>query len=171
MSAAFRGGSHRNEARRCADVCHRSLIGALHSAAARHRPASLEDSAFHAGASHSAADRRKSAAASLSSAAERGPTSQAPYDNPPSTNARMTLATTSFGAALTTLADSALSPSSFHHSGLATSAHSIILSSLKPFAVATAQPSEPTSRRSLESRNRWTASTLCPEMESTKPRL
>ena len=55
----------------------------------------------------------------------------------------MTLAT-SFGAALTTLADSALSPSSFHHSGLATSAHSDCRSMQKALAVACAQSSEPT---------------------------
>eukprot|EP00964_Phaeocystis_antarctica_P061705 scaffold36894_cov63-Phaeocystis_antarctica.AAC.3 len=50
------------------------------SASIRHSPARLTFWAFHAGALHIAADRSKSAAASLSSAAERGPASQAsPY--------------------------------------------------------------------------------------------
>ena len=47
------------------------------SARLRHRSANLENSVFHAGGLYSTADRSKSAAASLSSAAERGPTSQA----------------------------------------------------------------------------------------------
>eukprot|EP00964_Phaeocystis_antarctica_P028382 scaffold16007_cov65-Phaeocystis_antarctica.AAC.2 len=83
----------------------------------------------------------------------------------------MVLALASFGAALTTLADSALSSSSFHHSGLATSAHSFCISMSKAHAVACAQYSEPTSRRSLASRYRCAASTLCPELASTLPRL
>ena len=56
----------------------------------------------------------------LSSAAERGPASQALVSHsscPHSTIARIWWASKASGAALTTLADSALSPSSFHHSG------------------------------------------------------
>eukprot|EP00964_Phaeocystis_antarctica_P076108 scaffold47032_cov66-Phaeocystis_antarctica.AAC.3 len=71
----------------------------------------------------------------------------------------MLCALASFGAALTTLADSALSPSSFHHSGLATSAHSFRTSVSKASAVALAQSSEPKGRRSLASRYRCAAST------------
>eukprot|EP00964_Phaeocystis_antarctica_P142240 scaffold107473_cov24-Phaeocystis_antarctica.AAC.1 len=63
-----------------------------------------------------------------------------------------------------TLADSTLSPSSFHHSGLATSSHTFSFSTLKAFAVASAQTSEPTGARSLASRKRCAASTLCPEL-------
>eukprot|EP00964_Phaeocystis_antarctica_P113223 scaffold77290_cov58-Phaeocystis_antarctica.AAC.4 len=74
---------------------------------------------------------------------QRSPTSQTSPSNPLSTYARMSMADSAFGAALTTLADSALSPSSFHHSGLATSAHSSRISLSKAFAVATVQPSEP----------------------------
>eukprot|EP00964_Phaeocystis_antarctica_P041371 scaffold23655_cov65-Phaeocystis_antarctica.AAC.1 len=85
--------------------------------------------------------------------------------------ARMRLALASFGAALTTLSDSALSPSSFHHSGLAASAHTSSDSKSKASAVATAQSSEPTGQRSLASRNRCAASTSCPELPSTVPRL
>ena len=48
------------------------------------------------------------------------------------------------GSALTTLADSALSSLSFHHSGLATSAHSGCDSMLQAHAVACDQCSEPT---------------------------
>eukprot|EP00964_Phaeocystis_antarctica_P015299 scaffold8462_cov64-Phaeocystis_antarctica.AAC.2 len=81
------------------------------------------------------------------------------------------MAASSFGAARTTLADSALSPSSFHHSGLATSSHSGSRSKSKALAVARAQPPEPTGRRSLASRYRCAASTLCPELSSTTPRL
>eukprot|EP00964_Phaeocystis_antarctica_P113221 scaffold77290_cov58-Phaeocystis_antarctica.AAC.2 len=87
------------------------------SARRRHWSASPESLAFATGASHSAADRSKSAAASLNSADERGPASQAPH-RPVSTMARMLSADSSLGTALTTLADSALSASSFHHSGL-----------------------------------------------------
>eukprot|EP00964_Phaeocystis_antarctica_P130589 scaffold94452_cov75-Phaeocystis_antarctica.AAC.6 len=129
------------------------------SAWLRHRSASSENSAFHAGALHSTADRSKSAAASLSSAAERGPTSQAPPHAPLSTYARMSIAGSAFGAARKTLADSALSPSSFHHSGLVTSAHSSVRSVSKASAVACAQYSEPTGSRSLASRYRCAAST------------
>ena len=43
----------------------------------------------------------------------------------------MVFALISFGTALTTLADSTLSPSSLHHSGLATSSHSSSLSRSK----------------------------------------
>ena len=113
---------------------------------------------FSAGAGHSAAARSKCAAASLSSAAERGPAAQAALF-PLSTIARIALASTLSGAALTTLADSALSPSSLHHSGLATSAHSSCDSMMKAHAVAHAQFSEPTKKRSLASRNRCAAST------------
>eukprot|EP00964_Phaeocystis_antarctica_P139882 scaffold104667_cov72-Phaeocystis_antarctica.AAC.13 len=83
----------------------------------------------------------------------------------------MLLAPSSFGAALITLADSALSPSSFHHSGLATSAHSSSRSVSKASAVALAQPSDPTCQRSLASRYRCAASTSCPDSESALPRL
>eukprot|EP00964_Phaeocystis_antarctica_P158210 scaffold128748_cov48-Phaeocystis_antarctica.AAC.1 len=81
------------------------------------------------------------------------------------------MAPVSFGAARTTLADSALSPSSFHHSGLANSAHCFDRSMLKALAVAVAQRSEPTGWRSLASRYRCAASTSCPEFQSTLPRL
>ena len=65
---------------------------------------------------------------------------------PASTIARISLAPKSSGAALTTLADSALSPSSLHHSGLATSAHASCVSMLKASAVARAHtPSPPAS--------------------------
>eukprot|EP00964_Phaeocystis_antarctica_P033759 scaffold19146_cov53-Phaeocystis_antarctica.AAC.3 len=107
---------------------------------------------------------------SLSSAAERSPASKTLYC-PVSTYARISSADSSFGAALTTLADSALSPSSFHHSGLATSAHAFDLSKSKARAVATAQYSEPTGSRSLAARYRCAASTSCPELESALPRL
>eukprot|EP00964_Phaeocystis_antarctica_P124508 scaffold88147_cov48-Phaeocystis_antarctica.AAC.4 len=75
-----------------------------------------------------------------------------------------------YGTALTTLADSALSPSSFHHSGLATSSHTSFSSVSKAAAVAFAQFSEPTGKRSLASRNRCAASTKCPELASVAPR-
>ena len=55
--------------------------------------------------------------------------------------ARMSSAASSFGAARKTLADSALSASSFHHPGLAASAHSVSRSLSKADAVARAQPS------------------------------
>jgi hypothetical protein len=77
------------------------------------------------------------------SAADRGPAFQAPRP-PPSTKPRIRRASTSSGAALTTLADSALSPSSFHHSGLATSAHAPCISMLKATAAACAQCTEST---------------------------
>jgi hypothetical protein len=55
----------------------------------------------------------------------------------------------SFGAALTTLADSALSPSALHHSDLATSAHASCVSKmLKAHAVTVAHCTEPTAKRS-----------------------
>eukprot|EP00964_Phaeocystis_antarctica_P063348 scaffold38018_cov59-Phaeocystis_antarctica.AAC.1 len=97
--------------------------------------------AFPAGAGCSAAARSKRVAASLSSAAERGPASQT-FTSPLSKKARISLVIQSFGAALTTLADSALSPSSFHHSGLATLSHSSRISMLKAAAVACAHSSE-----------------------------
>ena len=103
---------------------HEEFHGPPHSAAAlRHSSARRASSAFTAGASVSAADRSQCAAASLSSAAERGPAAQTPHP-PLSTKARMALADASFGTARKTLAESALSPSSLHHSGLATSSHS-----------------------------------------------
>eukprot|EP00964_Phaeocystis_antarctica_P097110 scaffold63296_cov60-Phaeocystis_antarctica.AAC.1 len=83
----------------------------------------------------------------------------------------MSSADSVFGAARRTLADSALSASSFHHSGLATSAHCSSRSLSKVCAVACAQSFEPTGQRSLASRNRCADSTLCPELESTLPRL
>eukprot|EP00964_Phaeocystis_antarctica_P147543 scaffold114180_cov54-Phaeocystis_antarctica.AAC.2 len=126
------------------------------SAWLRHQSAQSASRAFCAGAAHSAAACSKCAAASLSSAAERGPASQESRNCPLSTIARMSLAATSFGAALTTLADSALSPSSFHHFGLATSATTSSVSTLKACAVALAQSFEPTGQRSLASRNRCT---------------
>eukprot|EP00964_Phaeocystis_antarctica_P030361 scaffold17146_cov61-Phaeocystis_antarctica.AAC.1 len=58
-----------------------------------------------------------------------------------------------------------------HHSGLATSQHSLCLSMLKAPAVAFAQYSEPTGSRSLASRYRCAASTLCPEWLSAFARL
>eukprot|EP00964_Phaeocystis_antarctica_P113554 scaffold77566_cov63-Phaeocystis_antarctica.AAC.5 len=76
-----------------------------------------------------------------------------------------------FGAALTSLADNALSPSSFHHSDLATSAHCGSFNVSNANAVAFAHISEPTGQRSLASRYRCAASTLCPESLSTLPRL
>ena len=83
----------------------------------------------------SAAVRSQCAAASLSSSAERGPTSQVPA-SPLTIQARMKLAYVSFGTARNTLADSVLSSSSFYHSGFATSAHSSSRSMPKAFAVA-----------------------------------
>ena len=63
---------------------------------------------------------------------------QAPH-SPCSTLARMLLATTeSFGATLTTLADSAFSSWSFHHSGLATSSHEFWISTSNASAKASA---------------------------------
>eukprot|EP00964_Phaeocystis_antarctica_P077759 scaffold48314_cov51-Phaeocystis_antarctica.AAC.2 len=56
----------------------------------------------------------------------------------------MSIADSAFGAARTTLADNALSPSSFHHSGLATPAHTSIRNMSKAHAVALTQASEPT---------------------------
>ena len=58
------------------------------SARLRHQSARLAFAAFTAGARDSAADRSKQVAASLNSAAERDPTSQA-SPNPLSTSARM----------------------------------------------------------------------------------
>ena len=79
----------------------------------------------------------------MSSAAERGPASQEPHAAY-STSARIKVVSWSFGNALTTVADSALSPSSFHHSGLATSAHASRTSMLKACAVALAHICEST---------------------------
>eukprot|EP00964_Phaeocystis_antarctica_P141867 scaffold106998_cov60-Phaeocystis_antarctica.AAC.5 len=135
----------------------------------RHTSACPASSAFTAGTGHSAAARSKCSTHFLSSVAERGPASQATVD-PRSTPARITLAFALSGAALITLADSALSPSSFHHSGLATSAHTSDVSIPKPNAAASAHHSEPTGQRSLASRSRCAASTTCPELESTAPR-
>eukprot|EP00964_Phaeocystis_antarctica_P124377 scaffold88044_cov75-Phaeocystis_antarctica.AAC.7 len=95
----------------------------------------------------SAVDRSKCAAARLSSAAERGPTSQTQPHNPLSTIASMRCAPSYFGAAATTHADSALSPSSFHHLGLATASHAFSRSRSKADAMACAQHSEPTGAR------------------------
>ena len=112
----------------------------------RHQPACWAASSFKTEASNSTLDRSKYAAASLSSAAERGSGFEAPTLrlSPLSTKARTLMAFSSFGAALTTLADSVLSPSSFHHSGLATSAHTSVRNMQKALAVASAQSSEPT---------------------------
>ena len=71
----------------------------------------------------------------------------------------MSIADSSFSAARKTLADSALSASSFHHSGVAASLHSSSRSTSKAFAVALAQFSESTGQRSLASRYRCAAST------------
>ena len=90
----------------------------------------------------------------MRSATTRDPRSQAP-PCPLSTAARIWLAPKSFGAALTTLADSALSSSSFHHSGLATSAHASSFSMLKARAVAIAQPPKPIEERSVEAAQRF----------------
>eukprot|EP00964_Phaeocystis_antarctica_P063352 scaffold38018_cov59-Phaeocystis_antarctica.AAC.5 len=125
------------------------------SAWLRHEAAFSARLAFATGAVCSAAAASKCVAASLSSAAERGPASQAP---PHRTIARISLVIQSFGATLTTLADSALSPSSFHHSGLTTSSHTFRAKLLKARAVAVAHSSEPTGRRSLASRYRCAAS-------------
>ena len=78
------------------------------TATPRHEPASEANWAVNAGAECIAPARSKSAAACMSSAADRGATSQPPHA-PLSTVARMVNALASFGAALTTLADSALS--------------------------------------------------------------
>eukprot|EP00964_Phaeocystis_antarctica_P039238 scaffold22445_cov73-Phaeocystis_antarctica.AAC.10 len=124
-------------------LCHSYTTSAWLRAAVRHQAASPANAACCAGAGHSAAARSKCVAASLSSAAERGPDSQ-PTQFPRSTIARIWLAASSSGAALTTLADSTLSPSSFHHSGLATSAHAFCVSMLRANAVARPQGLEPT---------------------------
>eukprot|EP00964_Phaeocystis_antarctica_P037260 scaffold21281_cov64-Phaeocystis_antarctica.AAC.1 len=113
------------------------------SARLRNRFAKQAYSAFTVGALDSAPVRSKCAAASLSSAAERGPASQEPPHTPVNTTARMLCAHPAFGAALTTIADSALSPSSSHHSGLAPSANFFCLNWSKACAVAHAQFSEP----------------------------
>ena len=114
--------------------------------------------AFATGAGCSAAVRSKCVAASLSSAAERGPASQARH-RPLSTIARIWLACAASGDALTTLADSALSPSSLHYSGLATSAHASWNSMRNACAAALAHSRDPTAQRSLASRYRCAAST------------
>ena len=80
------------------------------SARLRQATAKLALSAFIAGASYIAAARSKCAAASLNSAPERDPKSQTAPPCPLSTVARMACALASFGAALTNLADSALTP-------------------------------------------------------------
>eukprot|EP00964_Phaeocystis_antarctica_P082845 scaffold52034_cov54-Phaeocystis_antarctica.AAC.2 len=98
------------------------------SASLRHQSARLTIWAFHTGASHSAADRSSQAS---------------PYA-PLSTLARISIADSTLGAARKTLPDSALSPWSFHHSGLAASAHCSCRSISKASAVASAQSSEPT---------------------------
>ena len=121
------------------------------SKTARHTSAS---EAFAAGALNSAAARSKCAAAAVSSTAERGPAFHALHF-PISTHARMQCAFAKVGAAFTTLADNALSPSSLHHSGLATSVHSCVFSRSKACAVASAQLPEPTGQRFLASRNRY----------------
>eukprot|EP00964_Phaeocystis_antarctica_P141864 scaffold106998_cov60-Phaeocystis_antarctica.AAC.2 len=136
-------------------------------ASLRHQTAFAARCAFPARAECSAAARSKCVAASMSSAAERVPASQASL----STIARISMAGIWFGAALTTLADSALSPSSFHHSGLATSAHASRDSVSKAHAVACAHIFEPTGKRSLASRYRCAASTWCSELVSAAPRL
>eukprot|EP00964_Phaeocystis_antarctica_P057635 scaffold34122_cov69-Phaeocystis_antarctica.AAC.1 len=89
-----------------------------------------------------AAARSKCVPASLISADERGPATQAAH-RPLSTYARIRLAAASAGAAFTTFADKALSPSSFHQSGLAASSHSVCRSRSKAFAVAATHSSEP----------------------------
>eukprot|EP00964_Phaeocystis_antarctica_P017359 scaffold9589_cov52-Phaeocystis_antarctica.AAC.1 len=104
------------------------------SAWLRQSPARRVFSALNTGVLDSAPARSKCVAASLSSAAERGPGPQATPPTPLSTNARIACADSSFAAARTTLADSAFSPSSFHHSGLAASAHSSSFSTLKACA-------------------------------------
>ena len=142
------------------------------SASLRHWFARSTNKTFIARASDSAAARLNLLAASLSSAAEGAPTTQALYAQCPlSTTARIMFVSTRFGAAPTTLADSALSPSSFHHSGLTTSLHSFIFSMSKAADVACAQPSESAGKRSLASRNRCAASTKCPELLSVVPRF
>ena len=89
--------------------------------------------------------------------------------------ARILSAAPSFGAALTTLADSALSSLSFHHSGLATPAHSSSFSMSKADVVASAcRPRLRAHLKALlgleESLRRLHI--LCPEMESAfLPRL
>ena len=71
----------------------------------------------------------------------------------------MDTAVSRFGAAFTTLADNALSTSSFHHSGLASSAHPLFpRSKPKALAVALALIFELTEELSLASNHRCTAS-------------
>ena len=78
----------------------------------------------------------------------------------------MSIAGSAFGAARTTLADSALSPSSLHHSGLATSAHALLLrqhvkSRCRGLCPGLRSHRKLTGNRSLASRNRCAASTTC----------
>eukprot|EP00964_Phaeocystis_antarctica_P037887 scaffold21671_cov63-Phaeocystis_antarctica.AAC.2 len=106
-----------------------------------HQSARRVSSAFPAGAGHSATARSKYKVRSRllelrCRARPHLPSAALPVQH--QTKARMALAPTSFGAALTALADSALSPSSFHHSGLATSAHSFCRSRSKALAMAIA---------------------------------
>ena len=103
------------------------------SARLRHCSAFCRNMAFPAGELLSAC---------LSSAAERGPTRQAPACTL-STVARIRLAPISLGAALTTLADRTFSASSLHHSGACTSSHSLCRSARKASAMALPQSLSP----------------------------
>ena len=115
------------------------------AAVVRHQAALPASSALIAGAGHGAAARSKCVAASMTSAAERGTASKVRKDIPhtsstqaPHKQPKMSVADSVFR---TTLADSALSPSSFHHSGLASSLQSSCISMSKARAVACAQSS------------------------------
>eukprot|EP00964_Phaeocystis_antarctica_P020332 scaffold11233_cov59-Phaeocystis_antarctica.AAC.4 len=171
-AAAISSAAHRHAAAAAASS---SSIWCKHawsaSARLRHLSALLVSSDFRAGAVLSSAARSKCSAASTSSAAERCRTSHTLKCSPLSRIARMLCARTSFGAAFTTLADSALRPSSFHHSGLVTSAQTFSRNKSKAAAAARAHRSEPTGVRSMASRYRCAASTRRPELESTLPRL
>ena len=83
-------------------------------------------------------------AASLSSAAKRGPAPHEPPDRRHSTSALIRWATPTSGAALRALTDSASSPLSFHYSGLATSEHASCVSMLKAHTADCPHNTEPT---------------------------
>mmetsp|Transcript_15301 Transcript_15301/g.36371 ORF Transcript_15301/g.36371 Transcript_15301/m.36371 type:complete len:218 (-) Transcript_15301:423-1076(-) len=132
---------------------------------------------FCAGAVVSCAVRSKCVAASLRSAAERGPDSQA-VSWAASTSDRI-LCPTSLSVPSTTVFERALRASSFHHSGLATSAHSSTFRLSKAAAMESfylsiylsAQPTEPPGYRAAAWRKLDAASAERLELARAAPRL
>ena len=121
----------------------KSYMASEAAAPTRHHSALSVNSAFAAGAECSVAPRSKCAAAFLSSAAERGPASQAsscPQHHSPHLVTFKSVRRRPHHPRRQRL----LSPSSFHHSGLATSSHATRDSMRNAHVVAFAQPSEPT---------------------------